>query len=99
VYSAIIIGKAVIGGVKCDHLVFSRPDVDFQILVPEAGDPLPLKYVVTDRLHFGQPSTTVVMSNWNVAPKLTDAMFSFMPPKDATKTDFLRLESSSTSAQ
>jgi len=99
VYSAMIIGKAVIGGVKCDHLVFSRPDVDFQILVPEAGDPLPLKYVVTDRLHFGQPSTTVVMSNWDVAPKLPDSIFSFVPPKDATKTDFLRLDASSASAQ
>ncbi len=39
------------------------------------------------------------MSNWNVAPKLTDSMFSFVPPKDATKTDFLRLDASSASAQ
>jgi hypothetical protein len=99
VYTAIIIGKAVIGGVTTDHLLFSRPDVDFQIWVQETGDPLPLKYVVTDKIHYGQPSTTVVMSNWDVAPKLTDSCFNFQPPQNATATDFLRLDSSSASAQ
>jgi len=99
VWSAIVVGKAAIGGVTTDHLVFSRPDVDFQIWVPETGAPLPLKYVVTDKLHFGHPSTTVVMSDWNVDPHLTDSVFNFQPPQNATETDFLRLDSSSSSAQ
>lgn len=99
VWSAIIVGKAVIGGVTTDHLVFSRPDVDFQIWVPETGDPLPRKYVVTDKLHFAHPSTTVVMSDWNVDPNLTDSVFNFNPPQNATETDFLRLDASSASAQ
>jgi len=99
VYSAVIVGKTVIGGVKTDHLAFSRPDVDFQIWVPESGDPLPLKYVVTDKLSYGQPSTTVVMRDWNVDPALTDSVFNFQPPQNATATDFLRLDSSSASAQ
>ena len=30
---AVVVGKAVIGGVKCDHLLFSRPGVDFQIWI------------------------------------------------------------------
>ena len=30
-----VVGKAVIGGVKCDHLLFSRPGVDFQVWVAE----------------------------------------------------------------
>ncbi|MBI1283455.1 MAG: DUF2092 domain-containing protein [Thiobacillus sp.] len=99
VWSAIIVGKAAIGGVTTDHLVFSRPDVDFQIWVPETGAPLPLKYVVTDKLHFAHPSTTVVMSDWNVDPNLTDSVFNFQPPQNATETDFLRLDASSASAQ
>ena len=99
VWSAIIVGKAVIGGVTTDHLVFSRLDVDFQIWVPETGDPLPLKYVVTDKLHFAHPSTTVVMSDWDVDPNLTDSVFNFHPPQNATATEFLRLETSSASAQ
>ena len=43
-----VVDKAVIGGVKCDHLVFSRPGVDFQVWVAADGRPLPYKYVVTD---------------------------------------------------
>ena len=31
VTSAVVVGKAVINGVTCDHLAFSRPDVDFQV--------------------------------------------------------------------
>jgi hypothetical protein len=97
VYSAIVVGKTVIGGVRCDHLAFSRPDVDFQIWVPDAGQPLPRKYVVTAKESFGQPDTMVVMSQWDLTPKLTDALFSFLAPKDAKATDFLRLDASSAS--
>ena len=45
---ALMIGKEVIGGVECEHLLFSRPGVDFQVWVPTSGSPLPRKYVVTD---------------------------------------------------
>ena len=45
---AAVVGKAVIGGVKCDHLLFSRPDVDFQIWIAEGSRPFPRKYVVTE---------------------------------------------------
>ena len=36
-----VVGKAIIGGVKCDQLLFSRPGVDFQIWVTEGKRPLP----------------------------------------------------------
>ena len=45
---ALMIGKEVIGGVECEHVLFSRPGVDFQVWVPTSGVPLPRKYVVTD---------------------------------------------------
>ena len=32
---AVVVGKAVIGGVKCDHVLFSRPGVDFQVWVAD----------------------------------------------------------------
>lgn len=95
VFSALVIGKAMIGGVKCDHLAFSRPDVDFQIWVADAGNPLPCKYVVTAKVSFAHPDTSVVMSNWNLAPKPASALFNFVPPANATQTDFLRLDASS----
>ena len=92
---AAVVGKAVIGGVKCDHLLFSRPGVDFQVWVADAGQPLPYKYVVTDT---GTPrlmSITTVMSDWNTAPAVDDARFSFEPPQGVKQIDFMPLETSS----
>ena len=45
---AAVVGKTVIDGVKCDHLLFSRPGVDFQIWIAEGGKPWPRKYTVTE---------------------------------------------------
>ena len=90
-----VFGKAVIGGIKCDHLLFSRPGVDFQVWVADAGQPLPYKYVVTDT---GTPkliSITTIMSDWNVAPAVDDARFSFEPPQGAKPINFMPLETSS----
>ena len=34
---AAVVGKVVIGGVPCEHLLFSRPGVDFQIWIAEGS--------------------------------------------------------------
>ncbi|MCX5877955.1 MAG: DUF2092 domain-containing protein [Deltaproteobacteria bacterium] len=84
-----VVGKAVIGGVKCDHVLFSRPGVDFQVWVANTGKPLPYKYVVTDTGIPGRLSITTVMSNWNVAPAVDDARFIFAPPQGVKKISFM----------
>lgn len=87
-----VLGKSFIDGVKCDHLLFSRPGVDFQVWVADTGDPLPYKYVVTDT---GTPellSITTVMSDWNVAPAVTDSGFAFVPPQGVKRITFMPLE-------
>jgi hypothetical protein len=94
VTSAIVVGKAVIGGVKCDHLAFSRPGVDFQVWVADGGQPLPRKYVVTDTSTPALISVVSVMSDWNVAPGVADARFTFVPPQGAMSITFLPLETS-----
>lgn len=99
VTSAMVVGKAVIGGVKCDHLAFRRPGVDFQIWVADGGHPLPCKYVVTDTGTPARVSITTVMSDWNVAPGVADARFSFVPPKGTKPVTFLPLETSSGSSR
>ena len=86
-----VIGKAVIGGVKCDHLVFSRPGVDFQVWVADGGQPLPYKYVVTDTGTPALLSVTTVMSNWNVAPAVAASRFTFVPPQEAKRISFMPL--------
>ena len=49
---AALVGKAVIGGVKCDHLLFSRPGVDFQVWVADKR-PAPAAQVCRHR--YGHP--------------------------------------------
>ena len=89
---AAVVGKGFIGGVKCDHLLFSRPGVDFQIWVAESGWPLPYKYVVTDTASAARISVSTVMSNWNVAPAVTQGQFKFVAPKGAKQIVFLRMD-------
>jgi len=88
---AVVVGKAVIGGVKCDHLLFSRPGVDFQVWVADGNQPLPHKYVVTDTATPARVSITTVMSDWSVAPTVADARFTFVPPQGAKRITFMPL--------
>ena len=90
-----VVDKAVIGGVKCDHLLFSRPGVDFQVWVGDSGHPLPYKYVVTDTGTTARVSITTVMSDWNTAPAVDDARFSFEPPQGVKAITFMPLETGS----
>ena len=94
VTSARVIGKAVIGGVTCDHLAFSRPDVDFQVWVADGDQPLPYKYVVTDT-RTPPVSTGTVMSDWNLDPAASDADFKFVPPDGAKLIPFIPLDGTS----
>jgi hypothetical protein len=87
---ATVVGKAVIGGVRCDHLLFSRPGVDFQVFVSEGGQPLPRKYVVTDTATPARLSVSTVMRDWNVAPAAADARFAFAPPPGTKRIVFMR---------
>jgi len=86
---AAVVGKSYINGVKCDHLIFSRPGVDFQVWVSEGSRPLPRKYVVTDTLTPGLMSFVTTMNNWDVEPGVEDIRFTFVPPKGAQEIDFL----------
>ena len=87
--SAFIVGKAIVGGVRCIHIAFRNPEVDWQLWIQEGDKPLPRKFIVTSKRVPESPEFIVVMSKWDTAPKLTDAMFTFVPPKNARRIDFL----------
>jgi len=89
---AVVVGKAVLDGVRCDHLLFSRPEVDFQIWVSEGKQPFPRKYVVTETATPSKLALTTFLSNWNIAPAVDDAQFKFVPPKGAKAISFTQLE-------
>ena len=92
---AVVVGKAVIDGVKCDHLLFSRPGADFQVWVEEGKRPLPHKYVVTETDTPALLSIGTVLSEWNEAPAADDAQFVFVPPAGTSETRFIPYGTSS----
>lgn len=87
--SAFFVGEAVVGGAQCDHLAFRNAEVDWQICIQRGDKPLPLKFVVTSKKMPQSPQFVVVLSKWDTAPKITDAMFRFAPPKESRPIDFL----------
>ena len=89
VTSAIIVGKSEIDGNVCNHLAFSRPDVDFQVWVMEGDKPLPCKYVVTDTSTPQLLSISTVMSKWNISPSVDNSSFEFVPTKNAEQIKFM----------
>ena len=87
--SAFIYGEAVVGGVKCQHLAFRNPEVDWQIWIREGDDPWPMKMVITSKQMPQSPQFTVMLSKWDAAQDVTDATFSFVAPAGSHQIDFL----------
>jgi len=96
---AVVVGKAEIGGFKCNHLLFSRPGVDFQIWVAEGKQPFPHKYVVTETATPSKLSITTFLREWNIAPVVDDAQFNFVPPQGAQATEFIPFKAADGSVQ
>jgi len=92
VTSGTYVGTHNVGGVKCHHLAFTQKLVDWQIWIEMGDKPLPRKLVITQKQLRGEPQFTAILSRWDTAAKLTDAMFDFSPPKDAKKIDFVQAQ-------
>lgn len=86
-----VVGKAAVEGVRCVHLAFRAPHVDWQIWIEEGKRPLPRKIVITSRDVMNAPQFSTVMTKWNLAPKISQRMFVFKAPKDARPIEFLLL--------
>ncbi len=97
--SGFVVGEAEIGGVRCYHLAFTTPVVDWQVWIAEGDKPLPYKYVLTTRDDPAQPQFVTMISNWNTEPKIDDTMFQFNPPATAMEIDFIRVDAGTTSAR
>ena len=89
VTDGIVVGKAVIEGVRCDQLAFRAPHVDLQIWIQEGAQPLIRRFVITTRDLPNAPQFAVTVTKWNLKPTFNAQTFSFTPPAGAKKVDFL----------
>jgi len=90
VVSADYVETTTITDVPCDHVAArTSRGVDFQVWVAQGSQPLPRRVVITYKEEPGQPQFWADLSNWNLAPEVSDALFTFTPPEGADRIQFL----------
>jgi len=98
IQSAIYIGPSSVNGVACDHYAFQNEDVDWQLWIEQGKTPLPRKLVITTKEEAELPQYVSEMS-WKLSPKIAPKTFTFAPPKDAHKIEFVVNETVAESAK
>ena len=86
--SAMNAGQDFIGGDLCDHYAFRQGKIDWQIWIATGSKPLPRKIVITNRADEERPQS-VSLIEWNLKPSFKNSVFSFTPPKGATKIEIV----------
>ena len=90
VVSADYVETTTITDVPCDHVAArTSRGVDFQAWVAQGSQPLPRRIVITYKEEPGQPQFWGDLSNWNLAPEVSDEIFTFTPPDGADRIQFL----------
>jgi hypothetical protein len=86
--SAMNAGQDLVGGDVCDHYAFRQGTIDWQLWIQTGSEPLPRKLVITNRADEARPQS-VSMIDWDLKPTFKDAVFTFVPPKDAKKIEIV----------
>ncbi|WEK49276.1 MAG: DUF2092 domain-containing protein [Candidatus Kaistia colombiensis] len=85
------IGRAVIGGIACEHVAFRNHDTDWQLWVETGAQPIPCKMVITSKSVAGAPQYTIQFTDWHSGTQFPAGTFAFDPPANARKVDFSKL--------
>ena len=83
----VLAGDSMVDGVATDHLAFRQPEVDWQLWVEKGANALPRKLLITTRYAVGDPQYQAIL-HWDLAPKMDDKSFVFVPPSGATKIPY-----------
>jgi hypothetical protein len=76
------VGTENVGDTSCVHLAFKDVGVDWELWLPEKGDPLPKRLKIVQRQRRGQPEVDLTFTGWNLAPQVTTATFVPKLPAD-----------------
>ena len=87
VQRGVYLGIHEAGGVACHHLSFEQATIDWQLWIDAGAEPLPRKLVITYKTEDEVPQYSVTIRTWNLAAKVPDALFQFIPPEGARRID------------
>ncbi len=79
----VYVERNTLGATPTDHIAGRGKGVDYQVWI--AQDNLPARIVLTYKNAPGQPQFRAEFSDWNLTPKVSDATFTFTPPKGEEK--------------
>jgi hypothetical protein len=82
--SAKYIGPATVDGVQTDQYAFRQKGVDWQLWIERGSQPLPRKILLTTTDDPNRPQHSVEMT-WQLGVRQPDSIFTFNPPKGATR--------------
>lgn len=89
------LGLVSLKGIPTHHLAFTEQNIDWQIWIEDGKKPLVHKLVITYKNLTAAPQYIVEFSNWNFNQKqLNPQIFSFKPPENAVKIEFIPAKSS-----
>ncbi|CAK9889473.1 MULTISPECIES: DUF2092 domain-containing protein [Pseudomonas] len=80
IQSALYVGPSSINGQLCDHLAFRQADVDWQLWLTRADQPLPCKLVITTTGQASAPEYSAVY-HWDLKPDGKPVKYTFVPGK------------------
>lgn len=83
------VGTEKLGGEATDHVAVRGETADIQLWIASTGDPLIRRIVITYRLAEGQPQFSANLSDWNFAPDVPDALFTFTAAEGAERIPFV----------
>jgi hypothetical protein len=89
---ALYVGEGLVRGVTCHHLAFDRDDIQWQVWIDAGDKPLIRKIVINQKRLPAEPQWTAYLTDWNLAPQLSDSLFVFSPPEKAVKAKFVSLK-------
>ena len=91
IFSAYI-GVNDVNGEDCDHLAFTKGNVDWQIWLQRTGKHLPRKVVVNYRNAPGSPEYAGVLSDWKFPESIPAGVFRPDLPKDAKQIEIAKVK-------
>jgi hypothetical protein len=87
--SAEVVQRVTLLDVPCLQVAARADNVDFQVWIPQTGEPLPRRIVISYRNETGQPQFWADFSQWSLAPDLPDSTFTCAPPDGTERVPFL----------
>jgi hypothetical protein len=78
-----LVGRSLVRDSVVDHFALRNPSADWEIWLEADPRALPRRVSVVQRKEGGGTRVIMEFSDWNLAPRLPDSAFVFVPPPGA----------------